>query len=79
MQPPVGLAIDLRVEDGAFILGDSPGLGIHVDEAAISGGGAPPSARSSDGPGVRPERAGHRLFPVLDGRSHPMGRELAAS
>jgi L-alanine-DL-glutamate epimerase-like enolase superfamily enzyme len=77
--PPTGLTLDVHVEDGAFVLGDSPGLGIHVDEQAISASSAPPSARSSDGPGVRPERAGHRLFPVQDGRSHWTGRELAAS
>ena len=32
LQPPVGVAVDLHVEDGAFVLGDAPGLGIRVDE-----------------------------------------------
>ena len=32
LQPPIGVAIDLHVEDGAFVLGDTPGLGIRIDE-----------------------------------------------
>ena len=35
LQPPVGVTVDLHIEDGAFVLGDSPGLGIRVDEDAI--------------------------------------------
>jgi L-alanine-DL-glutamate epimerase-like enolase superfamily enzyme len=64
--PPAGLDIDLHVEDGAFILGDSPGLGVRVDEAAISAahrGDAP----APGGPHVRPERAGRRLLAVANG------------
>jgi L-alanine-DL-glutamate epimerase-like enolase superfamily enzyme len=67
--PPAGLRLDLTVEDGAFVLGDSPGLGVTVDETAIaaidrrdgfrSGG---PNGRSSS-PNVRPARAGQRLVP----------------
>jgi prepilin-type processing-associated H-X9-DG protein len=59
--PPAGLRLDLTVEDGAFVLGDSPGLGITVDESTIAGDrreGVPPT-----GPHVRPARAGQRLFP----------------
>lgn len=33
---PVGLTLDLGVEDGGCVLGDTPGLGIRVDEAAIA-------------------------------------------
>jgi L-alanine-DL-glutamate epimerase-like enolase superfamily enzyme len=63
--PPAGLRLDLTVEDGAFVLGDGPGLGITVDEAAIS---AIPAIDRQDGvlpggPHVRPARAGHRLIP----------------
>src|SRR3954468_2012210 len=32
LSPPVGLSLDLEVEDGAFVLGESPGLGVTVDE-----------------------------------------------
>jgi prepilin-type processing-associated H-X9-DG protein len=60
--PPAGLRLDLSVEDGGFVLGDSPGLGVTVDEAAIAAvdrrDGVPPT-----GPHVRPARAGQRLVP----------------
>ncbi len=60
--PPVGLRLDLTVEDGAFILGDSPGLGVTVDEAAIALVDRRPGVRVT-GPHVRPARAGQRLVP----------------
>ena len=50
------------VEDGAFILGDTPGLGITVDENAINGF-TRPDARAAEGPHIRPEHAGRRLLP----------------
>ena len=66
LTPPVGLTLDLRIEDGGYVLGDSPGLGIQVDEAAI----AEVSTRAwlssvdvSRGPHVRPEHAGRRFAP----------------
>lgn len=62
LHPPVGVAFDLRVEDGAFILGDSPGLGIHVDETRIATHPRRPEVPTSDGPNVRPDRAGQRLL-----------------
>ncbi|WP_026924459.1 mandelate racemase/muconate lactonizing enzyme family protein [Glycomyces arizonensis] len=60
--PPVGLSVDLRIEDGSFVLGDAPGLGIRVDEERIAALDPPPSAPGPRGPGVRPERAGQRLL-----------------
>ncbi|NJQ02471.1 mandelate racemase/muconate lactonizing enzyme family protein [Streptomyces zingiberis] len=67
LRPPAGLHIDLHVGDGAFVLGGSPGLGIHVDEAAIAAA-APaatsPAAPAGDGPAVRPAAAGLRLLAV---------------
>src|SRR3954452_12623923 len=36
LEPPVGLTVDMRIEDGGYVLGDSPGLGIRVDETAIA-------------------------------------------
>jgi len=63
--PPAGLRLDLEVEDGAFVLGDSPGLGITVDEAVILASAAADGrdgARPA-GPHVRPARAGRRLVP----------------
>jgi L-alanine-DL-glutamate epimerase-like enolase superfamily enzyme len=65
LEPPAGLRLDLTVEDGAFVLGDSPGLGITVDEAVIAASTAVDGrdgARPA-GPHVRPARAGRRLVP----------------
>jgi L-alanine-DL-glutamate epimerase-like enolase superfamily enzyme len=61
LSPPIGLAVDVSIEDGQFVLGDTPGLGLSVDEAAIpliterSVGVLP------GGPHVRPANAGWRL------------------
>lgn len=66
LRPPVGLSIDVQIEDGAFILGDSPGLGVQVDEEAVAVGALRPDAPQPDGPNIRPERAGQRLLSVTD-------------
>jgi L-alanine-DL-glutamate epimerase-like enolase superfamily enzyme len=60
--PPVGVSADLCVEGGAFVLGESPGLGITIDEAAVAAAGHRPAAVPADGPSVRPEAAGRRLL-----------------
>jgi L-alanine-DL-glutamate epimerase-like enolase superfamily enzyme len=72
LTPPAGLIVDVRIEDGAYILGDSPGLGIRVDETAIAAMNASTwlsSVDASRGPHVRPEHAGRRLIsqPVRGG------------
>jgi L-alanine-DL-glutamate epimerase-like enolase superfamily enzyme len=64
LQPPRGVSLDLRIEDGAFVLGDSPGLGIRVDEAAIAANGDRRRRASTEGPHVRPETAGRRFLPA---------------
>jgi L-alanine-DL-glutamate epimerase-like enolase superfamily enzyme len=69
LRPPFGLSVDLCVEDGAFLLGDSPGLGLTVDEDLIGGLTRQPGTLSADGPGVRPEQAGLRLLAAAD-RGH---------
>jgi L-alanine-DL-glutamate epimerase-like enolase superfamily enzyme len=64
LTPPVGLTVDIRIEEGAYVLGDSPGLGIRVDETAIAAMRADVRLSSVDvsrGPHVRPEHAGRRL------------------
>ncbi len=72
LQPPSGVSVDLRVENGAFILGDSPGLGIRVDEEAIVASRRRLAVPVTDGPHVRPERAGQRLLAVVqDGVAPP--------
>lgn len=58
---PEGLRVDQVIADGGIVLGDQPGLGIEVDEAAVAqqhevGGWAIPA-----GPHVRPPDAGLRL------------------
>ncbi|MFC3493742.1 mandelate racemase/muconate lactonizing enzyme family protein [Glycomyces rhizosphaerae] len=62
LRPPVGIAADLDIEDGAFVLGDSPGLGLTVYKGSITELGLRPGPANPAGPGIRPERAGLRLF-----------------
>ncbi|MEV4375188.1 mandelate racemase/muconate lactonizing enzyme family protein [Nonomuraea sp. NPDC049637] len=59
--PPVGVSVDLTVEHGAFVLGDSPGLGVAIDEDAISAR-VPYETVAAGTPNVRPEYAGRRLL-----------------
>jgi L-alanine-DL-glutamate epimerase-like enolase superfamily enzyme len=58
--PPLGLTVDVTIDDGCFVLGDTPGIGITVDETALapveSATSAPPR-----GPQILAERAGRRL------------------
>src|SRR4051794_17243471 len=63
LSSPIGLHIDQEFQDGGIVLGDTPGLGIRVDEEQITG---VPAVRRPDpitGPHVRPRRAGLRLVP----------------
>lgn len=62
LHPPVGVSFHLSVSDGAFVLGDSPGLGVTIDEKAIASALRRPRADVGDGPHVRPERAGRQLL-----------------
>ena len=63
LRPPIGVTVDLHVEDGDFVLGDSPGLGVRVDEDAITAV-YQRTTPAPDGPHVRPERAGRQLLAV---------------
>ncbi|MFD1146512.1 mandelate racemase/muconate lactonizing enzyme family protein [Saccharothrix hoggarensis] len=74
LRPPSGLTLDLHVEDGAFVLGDSPGLGLRVDEEAVAASHLRPTAPAPGSPHVRPERAGHRLLAVTPGVAVPPDR-----
>ncbi|MCG8925449.1 enolase C-terminal domain-like protein [Lentzea sp. CC55] len=65
LQPPVGVSVDLRVEDGAYVLGDSPGLGVRVDEKSVALG-APPAARPAGRWRAHPPRT--RRAPSARGR-----------
>ncbi len=62
LHPPVGLSLDLSIEDGGFTLGDSPGLGIQIDEDAVTAYSRPIDIAAFHSPNVRPERAGLRLL-----------------
>jgi len=62
LRPPVGITADLDIEDGAFVLGDSPGLGLTVYKGSIAELGLRPGPANPAGPGVRPERTGLRLL-----------------
>ncbi|MDG4808825.1 mandelate racemase/muconate lactonizing enzyme family protein [Micromonospora sp. WMMD1120] len=67
LRPPVGISVDVHVEDGAFVLGDSPGLGVRVNEGQLRAADRLPGTQTADSPNVRPERAGRRLLAGFDG------------
>lgn len=59
---PFGTTIDVEYTDGGIVLGDAPGVGVTVDEEAITRRGeADASWLVSEGPHVRPDRAGLQL------------------
>lgn len=60
---PVGLKVDQEIADGGIVLGDTPGLGIEVDEAVILSTRQSGQWAVAGGPHVRPARAGLRLVP----------------
>lgn len=62
LRPPVGITADLDIEDGAFVLGDAPGLGLTVFAEAIARLDRSPAPADPAGTAVRPERAGLRLL-----------------
>jgi L-alanine-DL-glutamate epimerase-like enolase superfamily enzyme len=66
LEPPLGMSMNVHVEDGGFVLGDTPGVGIEVDEEAVTGPVPPQAARTAEGPTVRPEHAGRRLLAATD-------------
>jgi L-alanine-DL-glutamate epimerase-like enolase superfamily enzyme len=77
LRPPLGVSLDHHVEDGAYVLGDRPGLGIRLDEEAIAASGHRLPDLTSGGAHIRPERAGRRLLPV-DARGEPSSAALNA-
>jgi L-alanine-DL-glutamate epimerase-like enolase superfamily enzyme len=60
---PFGLSVDEVLADGGIVLGDRPGAGVEVDEAAIAANETSGTWLSVDGPHVRSQRAGLRLVP----------------
>ena len=62
------VTIDQQIVDGGIVLGDTPGHGLSVDESAIHGNQQSGSWLLSEGPHVRPARAGLRLVAGSDRR-----------
>ncbi|WP_152360230.1 mandelate racemase/muconate lactonizing enzyme family protein [Microlunatus speluncae] len=60
-----GIQVDQVIADGGIVLGDQPGSGISVDEAALVEPAAESGWSDPEGPHVRPVRAGLRM--ILDG------------
>jgi L-alanine-DL-glutamate epimerase-like enolase superfamily enzyme len=58
---PFGVTIDQEYSDGGIVLGDSPGAGVTVDEAAILARTHGSDWLLADGPHVRSTRAGLEL------------------
>ena len=65
---PFGLTIDQQIVDGGIVLGDSPGHGVSIDEVAIDLNQKSASWLLTEGPHVRPARAGLRLVTGEDRR-----------
>jgi L-alanine-DL-glutamate epimerase-like enolase superfamily enzyme len=61
LRPAAGVSIDVAVEDGAYVLGDTPGLGVRIDEEAIAASGHLLPHPLSGGSHIRPDSAGRRL------------------
>jgi hypothetical protein len=53
--------LDLTVENGCFVLGDQPGIGVTLDTAAIAALDWPVTSAPRHGPQIMAERAGLRL------------------
>lgn len=58
---PFGLTLDQEFADGGVVLGDRPGVGIEVDERAITDARCAGDWQEPAGPHVRSPRAGLRL------------------
>lgn len=66
---PHGIVIDQQIADGGVVLGDQPGNGLQVDEAAIRSDQRSASWTVLEGPHVRSPRAGLRLVPDAPSRA----------
>ncbi len=66
LHQPAGVRVDQEIADGGIVLGDEPGAGFTVDEAALR---PPPPEQGwsvGSGPHTRPLRAGLRMVPEDD-------------
>ncbi|NQX03360.1 mandelate racemase/muconate lactonizing enzyme family protein [Rathayibacter sp. VKM Ac-2856] len=60
---PFGVSIDQQFIDGGIVLGDRPGAGLEIDEAAIVADQRSATWLTAAGPHVRSPRAGLQLAP----------------
>lgn len=58
LRSPFGVTVDEEFADGGIVLGDRPGSGVAVDEAAIAAAAHVGNWLESAGPHVRPTRSG---------------------
>ncbi|WP_368497166.1 mandelate racemase/muconate lactonizing enzyme family protein [Herbiconiux sp. A18JL235] len=58
---PFGVVVDEEFVDGGIVLGDAPGAGLRIDEAAIESAREQGDWMQAAGPHVRPVRAGLML------------------
>ncbi|QKW10372.1 mandelate racemase/muconate lactonizing enzyme family protein [Streptomyces sp. NA04227] len=65
---PQGISADQTFEDGRVVLGDSPGLGLVVDEEAVTRANGANGWTAPASPHVRPSDAGRRLTRKPDPR-----------
>jgi L-alanine-DL-glutamate epimerase-like enolase superfamily enzyme len=72
---PLGITVDQQYADGSIILGDEPGLGLTIDEAAIAALAESADWGQAIGPHVRPGSAGRRL---LAPEPHDFARALTS-
>lgn len=66
LDQPVGVRVDQEIMDGGIVLGDQPGGGFAIDEAALR---PPPPEQGwsvGSGPHTRPLRVGLRMVPEDD-------------
>lgn len=70
---PFGITIDEHYADGGIVLGDRPGAGLEIDEAAIVADQRLAPWITAEGPHVRSQRAGLRL--ISDEPAQPAGQD----
>ena len=64
---PTGFKVDQEIQDGGIVLGDTPGLGIEIDEAVVAADSRNGEWANLNGPHVRSRQAG--LWLVPEGRA----------
>ena len=72
---PFGVVVDEEFVDGGIVLGDAPGAGLRIDEAAIESARRQGDWMQAAGPHVRPARAGLMLTadaPEVDSTPAPL-------